>query len=86
MTSLHAFSMRQTGFTAALNNSAEPDLRSWRPEAKADDVPRCDKNGDNAASQGNEQGVDARTVVYFCFRNANGKEKTVEREQWKERD
>src|SRR5580700_5199317 len=84
MTRLRAFSIRQTDFTAVRNSSVLGMARSRRPEAQADDVPRGDENGDDAAGQGHEQRVNPRAAMNLAFPNANREPETGEREQRKQ--
>ena len=44
-------------------------------------MPGSDEDGEDAAGESYEQGMKARGVVNFGFRDANGEEETVERKQ-----
>src|SRR5579859_1009329 len=78
-TGLRAHSTPQTGSTAAQNKPSPRAVRSGGPETEGDEMPGSNEDGDQAAGQGNEQGMNASSLMNFVFGNANSQKHAVER-------
>src|SRR5690349_15436742 len=69
----------QTDFMAARNNPWPHTVRSRGPEAEGNEVPGSNEDGDHAACQGNEQGMNAGSLMNFVFGNENSQEQAIKR-------